>query len=61
MILIAEEREAVFHQMMRMAQEWAVFIPVYYAPARTAVSDRVHGFQVLPTGNFRLWEVWVEN
>ena len=59
-MLATGEREATFHQMMRMAQEWAVFIPIYYAPARTAISDRVHGFQVLPTGNFRLWEVWVE-
>jgi peptide/nickel transport system substrate-binding protein len=60
-MLVTDEREEAFHQMMRMAQEWAIFIPVYYAPARTAISDRVHGFQVLPTGNFRLWEVWVEN
>jgi peptide/nickel transport system substrate-binding protein len=60
-MLVTEEREEAFHQMMQMAQEWAVFIPVYYAPARTAISDRVHGFQILPTGNFRLWEVWVEN
>jgi peptide/nickel transport system substrate-binding protein len=60
-MLAREEREAAFHEMMRMAQEWAIYIPVYYAPARTAISDRVHGFQVLPTGNFRLWEVWVED
>jgi hypothetical protein len=44
-----------------MANEWAIYIPLYNAPARTAISDRAHGFQVLPTGNFRLWEVWVEN
>ena len=60
-MLSTKEREMAFHDMMRMAQEWAVFIPLYYAPARTAISDRVHGFQILPTGNFRLWEVWVED
>jgi peptide/nickel transport system substrate-binding protein len=59
-MLATEERESAFHQLMRMANEWAVFIPLYYAPARTAISDHVHGFQILPTGNFRLWEVWVE-
>jgi peptide/nickel transport system substrate-binding protein len=55
------ERAAAFHRMMQMANEWAIYIPLYNAPARTAISDRAHGFQVLPTGNFRLWEVWVEN
>jgi peptide/nickel transport system substrate-binding protein len=55
-----EEREAVYRQIMQLANEWAVYIPIYHAPARTAVWERVHGFQVLPTGNFRLWEVWLE-
>jgi hypothetical protein len=43
-----------------LANEWAIYIPIYHAPARTAIWDHVHGFQVLPTGNFRLWEVWIE-
>jgi ABC-type transport system substrate-binding protein len=55
-----EEREAVYHEIMRLAHEWAIHIPIYHAPARTAIWDRVHGFQVLPTGNFRLWEAWIE-
>jgi peptide/nickel transport system substrate-binding protein len=55
----AERREAYF-QLMEMANEWAVYIPLYYAPARTAIRDSIHGFQVLPTGNVRLWEVWLE-
>ena len=59
-MMVIEEREAAFHGIMQMANEWAVYIPIYHAPARTAIWDRVHGFQVLPTGNFRLWEVWVE-
>jgi peptide/nickel transport system substrate-binding protein len=59
-MMVTEEREAAFHGIMQMANEWAIYIPLYHAPARTAMWDRVHGFQVLPTGNFRLWEVWVE-
>jgi peptide/nickel transport system substrate-binding protein len=59
-MMATEDRETAFHRIMRMANEWATFIPIYYAPARTAIWDHVHGFQVLPTGNFRLWEVWVE-
>lgn len=59
-MMLMDEREAAFHRIMQMANEWAIYIPLYHAPARTAIWDRVHGFQVLPTGNFRLWEVWVE-
>jgi peptide/nickel transport system substrate-binding protein len=59
-MILREEREAAYHQIMQMAREWAIYIPLFHAPARTAVWDRVHGFQVLPTGYYRLWEVWVE-
>jgi peptide/nickel transport system substrate-binding protein len=56
----SHERQAAYFRLMQMANEWAVYIPLYYAPARTAIWDRVKGFQVLPTGNFRLWEVWLD-
>lgn len=59
-LMRTEEREAVYRQIMQLANEWTIYIPIYHAPARTAIWDRVHGFQVLPTGNFRLWEVWIE-
>jgi peptide/nickel transport system substrate-binding protein len=59
MIDPAERREAYF-RLMQMANEWAVYIPLYYAPARTGLREGVNGFQVLPTGNVRLWEVWLE-
>lgn len=59
-MMLTDEREVAFHRIMQMANDWAIYIPLYHAPARTAIWDRVHGFQVLPTGNFRLWEVWVE-
>jgi peptide/nickel transport system substrate-binding protein len=54
------ERRAAYFRLMQMANEWAVYIPLYYAPARTAMWDTVKGFQVLPTGNVRLWEVWLD-
>jgi peptide/nickel transport system substrate-binding protein len=54
------ERQAAYFRLMEMSNEWAVYIPLYYAPARTALWDHVNGFQVLPTGNVRLWEVWLE-
>jgi peptide/nickel transport system substrate-binding protein len=54
------ERQAAYFRLMEMGNEWAVFVPLYYAPARTAIQDTVKGFQVLPTGNVRLWEVWLD-
>jgi peptide/nickel transport system substrate-binding protein len=60
LMMNSHERQAAYFRLMQMANEWAVYIPLYYAPARTAIWDRVKGFQVLPTGNFRLWEVWLD-
>jgi peptide/nickel transport system substrate-binding protein len=56
-----DERRAAYFRLMQLAYDWAVYIPLYYAPARTAIWDKVQGFQVLPTENFRLWEVWLDN
>lgn len=60
-MLKTDERRAAYFRLMQLAYDWAVYIPLYYAPARTAIWDKVKGFQVLPTGNFRLWEVWLDN
>jgi peptide/nickel transport system substrate-binding protein len=59
-LMVPAERREAYYQLMQMANEWAVYIPLYYAPSRIALWDHVHGFQVLPTGTFRLWEVWLE-
>jgi ABC-type transport system substrate-binding protein len=34
----------------------APYLWLYWSPARTAIAKNVHGFSVLPTGNY-----WVEN
>jgi hypothetical protein len=60
-MLKTDERRTGYFQLMQLAYEWGVYIPLYYAPARTAIWDKVKDFQVLPTGNFRLWEVWLDN
>ena len=39
------------HQTRRML--W-----LFWSPARTAIPSNVQGFQVLPTGNYWLGEVW---
>jgi hypothetical protein len=33
---------------------------LYHAPSVTITSPRVQGFKVLPTGNYRLEEVWLQ-
>ncbi len=54
------KREQLYHQLMQTANDWLIDLPLYYNPARTGIWDYVKGFQVLPTANFRLWEVWLD-
>ena len=32
---------------------------LYYSPFRYAYSTKVHGFQVYPTGNYHMEDVWL--
>ena len=34
---------------------------LYYSPYPYATSDKVHGFQVYPTGNYHMENVWLSN
>jgi peptide/nickel transport system substrate-binding protein len=51
-------RKAAFFEMQQIANDNAYWIPLLYIPSISAQWDYVKDFQVLPTGNFRLWEVW---
>jgi peptide/nickel transport system substrate-binding protein len=53
------ERARLYEQIQRMYREDAVVVPLFYPYSRTAVRARVKGFKVLPTANYRLWEVWL--
>ena len=53
-----ERRQELYNQIQAMHLDDAPFIFLYY-PGGSAVSHAyVKNFRILPTGNYRLWEVW---
>jgi peptide/nickel transport system substrate-binding protein len=55
----AKKREAMIHEVQKIASDQAAVIPLFYADNRTAIWDHVKDFRQLPTANYRLWEAWV--
>jgi peptide/nickel transport system substrate-binding protein len=53
------KRRALYAKIQRIAAEDAFLAPLYYSPFRYAYSDKVHGFQVYPTGNYHMEDVWL--
>ena len=53
-----EKRQELYNQIQAMHLDDAPFIFLYY-PGGSAVSHaHIKNFKILPTGNYRLWEVW---
>ena len=52
------KREAEYLQLQQIVHDDAPMLFLFWQPARTAVRQNVHGFLVIPTANYRLWEVW---
>jgi peptide/nickel transport system substrate-binding protein len=64
LILAAEQetdpkkRQDLYNQIQKIHLDDAPYIFLFY-PGGSAVSHAyVQGFKILPTGNYRLWEVW---
>lgn len=66
--LYATERKTVngaargdmFKEMVKILHDGAPYIFLYHPAASWAVSDKVKGFEILPTSNFRLEEVQIK-
>lgn len=52
------KRKDIYHQMQQMSTDDAPVILLYYPTGRTALQKYVNNFHILPTGNYRMWEVW---
>ncbi len=52
------KRAAIYLEMQRIIWHDAPFVWLYWTPARSGVRSNVNGFQVLPTGNYWLEDVW---
>lgn len=52
------KRRDVYKQLQKLVFADAAMLWLYWTPAVTALRSNVHGFQVLPTGNYWLENVW---
>jgi peptide/nickel transport system substrate-binding protein len=52
------KRAAIYQQLQQLVFADAAMLWLYWTPAVTALRTNVHGFQVLPTGNYWLENVW---
>lgn len=55
-----QKRQQLYYQMDRIYHDDAPMIFLYRTPSVTLSSASVQGFKVLPTGNYRLEEVWLQ-
>lgn len=55
-----EARGAMFKEMIQILHDGAPYIFLYHPASAWAVQDKVKGFEILPTSNFRLEEVQLE-
>ncbi len=54
-----ETRRKLYAQLSRIHHDDAPMVFLYTTPSVTLTSPAVQGFKVLPTGNFRLEDVWL--
>jgi peptide/nickel transport system substrate-binding protein len=52
------KRTQLYLKMQQQIHADAPYLWLYWSPARTALAKNVHGFKVLPTGNYWLEDVW---
>ena len=55
------QRQKLYDQINVIHHEDAPMIFLWRTPSLTATSTKVRGFQVLPTGNYRLEQVWLNS
>ncbi|MDX6551531.1 MAG: peptide/nickel transport system substrate-binding protein [Gaiellales bacterium] len=54
------QRQALYSQIQKKAAEDAFMVFLWYSPYRYAYSDKLQGFQVYPTGNYHMEDVWLK-
>ena len=55
-----KKRQALYSKIQRLAAQDAFMAFLYYSPFRYAYSSKVQGFQVYPTGNYHMEDVWLQ-
>jgi peptide/nickel transport system substrate-binding protein len=55
-----KKRQALYSKVQRIAAQDAFMAFLFYSPFRYAYSSKVQGFQVYPTGNYHMEDVWLQ-
>ena len=55
-----KKRQALYSKVQKIAADDAFMAFLFYSPFRYASSDKVQGFQVYPTGNYHMEDVWLQ-
>ena len=53
-----EKRMELYQKIQAQHAEDAPYIYLYYPSGRTGTKASIQNFHILPTGNYRLQEVW---
>jgi len=54
------KREQMYFEIQKLGFDDAYILYLYFPDSRTGVRTDVHDFAILPTANYRMWEVWTE-
>ena len=57
----AAGRQKLYSQIQAQAAQDAFMVFMYYSPYRYAMTSKVHGFLVYPTGNFHMEDTWLSH
>jgi peptide/nickel transport system substrate-binding protein len=55
-----KKRQVLYSKIQKIAADDAFMAFLYYSPFRYANSNKVKGFQVYPTGNYHVEDIWLE-
>lgn len=54
------ERTELYTKVQELVNEGAPYVTLFYIPVAYAYSDKLHGFETLPTGNYTLATAWLD-
>jgi peptide/nickel transport system substrate-binding protein len=53
-----DKRQEMYYEIQKLGFDDAFILYLYFPDSRTAIRSDINDFQILPTANYRMWEVW---
>ncbi len=53
-----DKRQEMYYEIQKLGFDDAFILYLYFPDSRTAIRSGINDFQILPTANYRMWEVW---